>query len=179
MDSFLRRRGLMQTSNPWTLLEHNNFDKYLNYKPNANGETFVVKDGGNWVEIVSNGKNTNTTQFIWQPRVLYNDYKDKRMRFTWTIECDSDPSLFDGTNASGNVGLGLFSTSTGDYRYRKSKHDIGTYSNFIGHHVVEIVPSQWFAGYTLGDWLGWNFGARTSVVGYTLRIMQMDVEVMG
>lgn len=179
MGNLLRRRK-SNDNNDWTLLTHG-FDKYVIFNQ-TNGSVFSVQ---NDVAVgVADGKNNNTSQFYSQNRIIYDDIKDKTCRLTWTVECDGDISSFaGGTQSSGNITLGLYNRrdqAGGQYgTTRVSKKDIANYSNFIGHHSVEFVPSELFSGLTKAPWLGINIGFRSSINGLTVRITQLDFEVEG
>lgn len=175
-----RRRIMLAESNPWEMLIHNSFNTYVNFK-GSNGNTFVIKDDGDWVEIVSNGKNQNTSNITTGTCYKYSDIKYKTCRLTWNIEC-SDPSAYTTSTGAGNLTLNFYNSATHTGQAgsgRVSKLDYVTLANglLIGYHSVEFVPNDILSGISQGQYLGWNFGFRSSVNGLVWRILQLDFEV--
>lgn len=181
MSLLTRSRVMTRPVKSWKTLIHNDFDTYTNALI-GDGNPFVVKDGGEWVEIVSNGKNKNDTSFFNNPRFVYADIKDKLCRITWNFETDN-PATFEATGFS-NISLGLFrvqnQTSGNISNNRASKYDIVTSSkteNYLGGNSIEFVPSDLFNGLAQADYFGWNIGFRSSNNGLIFRLLQFDFEV--
>lgn len=164
----------------WDMMIHNSFDKYT-FTLGSKGNTFTRMDGGEWVQVISNGQNQNTSSFFNSYRYVYTDIKDKVCRLTWNIEC-SDPDAFTTATGSGNLTFGLYTTqnqTSGNLSYRKGKVDFAslTLGTFLGYHSEEFIPSAVLAGQTVANYFGWNIGFRSSVEGLTINIMQLDFEV--
>jgi len=161
-------------------MKHNEFNTYR-FKLNTNGNTYTVKDGGEWVEVISNGKNSNSSNFYLGTRLDYVDLKDKICRITWDFET-SDPYVFAQT-AFSNVSLGLYTAQTAGSDIgtnRTAKVDLATtntMSNYLGKQSVDFIPSELFEGLTESNYLGWSFGFRSSNDGLVFRIIQFDFEV--
>ena len=183
MVSLLRRRALMIPREPeWDLMIHNSFNTYYQ-NIETDGNTFVVKDGGEWVEIVSNGMNKNKTQFILTPYYVYNDIKDKRCKFVWNIECDSAEVTSD--NSGFNISIGTYTSSQAATsgnpvtNFRKTKQDIISLGlgNVFRYGELELVPSDVLGDGSGGSYFTWNIGCRSSLEGIKFRILQLDFAV--
>lgn len=179
MDDLIRRAMLEKYSSR-KMIKHNEFDTY--YKAiQGGGNDFAVKDNGNWVEVVSNGLNLNNTSFFNNPRYEYSDIKERLCRLAWTIECD-DMDTLSGTNSYGNIDLGLFTVQNQETgitdSYRRAARNIANADNFLGYHSVEFVPGELFAGVTGAEYFGWNIGFRSDIAGLTIRITQLDFEII-
>lgn len=185
----IKRRGSGPSPEPepepepgstWTMLKHNAFDTYTQYV-DTGGNRWTVLQNGEAAECISNGQNLNRSEFYIRDRFTYADIKDRTCRITWTVESD-DIETMDKTNSFGNIQLLLLTnqTQTGGTtkEYRKAKVDIATEANFLGHHVLEFVPSQLFAGQQTGPYLGWNLGYRTNVSGQKVTLTQLDFELL-
>lgn len=176
----LIRRAMLEQYSPREMIKHNGFDTYFK-AIQGGGNNFVVKDGGEWVEVVSNGLNVNGTSFFNNPRYVYNDIKDRVCRITWVIECD-DVDVLDGVNSDGSIELGLFTVQDQETgivdSYRRAMVRIATAENFIGYHSIDFVPGEVFAGFTQADYFGWNIGFRSNVSGLTIRITRFDFEII-
>lgn len=164
----------------WDMIIHNSFDTYYQ-NIGSGGNTFVIKDGGDWVEITSNGQNKNETQFIVNPYYAYSDIMNKRCRFTWDIECDSDEVT--SSNSGFNVSIGTYTasraTSGNPLARRKAKTDIISLSlgNVFGHNTLEFVPYDLLGNGGGGSYFAWNIGCRSSFAGIKFSILQLDFEV--
>lgn len=182
MDGIIRRRGMvLPKDDEWETLIHNNFgnDHYVNHTASG-GNVFVIKDGGEWVEIVSNGNNNNNSNLTTRPTFLYALYADKLCRLTWDIEC-SDPDAYTTATGAGNLSFGTYNTANPTYAGvgRVGKVDYATLANgkLIGRHTEEFILSELFSGVSKSTYFGWNFGFRSSVSGLTWRIMELTFEV--
>lgn len=165
----------------WEVLKRNDFlNDYANFT-GSNGNTFNVKDSGEWVEIVSNGKNQNTSNLTLKNLLTWAEIKDKTCRISWNIEC-SDPSAYTTSTGAGNITFDFYNGTphTGQAGAgRVSKLDFASLSkgNLVGQHTLEFIPSEFLASIKKGTYLGWNFGFRSSVTGLTWRIMELTFEV--
>jgi len=164
----------------WDMIIHNNFDAYYQ-NIESGGNTFVIMDGGDWVEITSNGQNKNNTQFIVNPYYVYADIMNKRCRFTWEVECDS--SEVTASNSGFNVSISTYTasraTSGNPLNGRKTKQDIISLAlgNVFGHNELEFVPYDILGNGGGGSYFAWNIGCRSSLNGIKFSILQFDFEV--
>ena len=183
MDGLIIRRRCMAPvakGDEWEVFIHNTFNTYTTHK-DANGNLFDVKDNGEWVEVVSNGKNNNNSNITLKNLLVYEEIKDKTCRISWNVEC-SDASSFTTSNGAGNLTFDFYRTTphTGNASSgRVSKLDFATLikGNIIGQYSEEFIPSVLLASITKGTYLGWHFAFRSSITGLTWRIKELTFEI--